>query len=189
MDSKSTEIIARSSFGTIKPQSIPSGLYVMRYDENQQTLRLEKNTKKGPGGSHQEAWALCEELVDKLKLQAESDPIEYTSTAVELNTLKNFLVKSTAKYNPPDIRGEINYQLKGGTWIFEQNSKKSIGRIQRSIISDKIIMPSRNADPDELVASNKVIISIAKATFQSASERFPKSICRSIANKYSRYIF
>lgn len=188
LDEQSINVIARSALGVPIQTQIPGGLYVMRYDDTSKILTLKKNTKKGSGGSHQDAWKLWEELVEKLKTQTGADPVEYASIAVDLAAHKNFLVRSTSKYNPPDIRGEINYQFKGGSWVFEKKSKDSIERIQRSIASQQITQPARTPNPEGLVASNKMIIGLAKAVFQNASERYPASICRSLSNRYSSYI-
>ena len=106
----------------------------MHYNVMSKILTLKKNLKKS-GGSHQEAWQLWEGLVEKLRVSTNTDPVEYASTSIDLSAHKNFLVKSTAKYNPPEIRGEINYQFRGGSWIFETKAKDTINRIQRSISS------------------------------------------------------
>lgn len=187
LDSRSASAITRSSFWQKNPLPIPTGLYVMRYNNLTQILTLKKNVKKGPGGSHQEVWKLWEELVEKLKSRTDSDLVEYISTAVDLAAHKSFLTKSTAKYNPPDIRNEINYQFKGGSWVFEANSRRSIDRIQRSIADTHSEILTQTSTPEGLVSNNKIIIGLAKAVFLHAADKYPKSICRSLASKYSSF--
>lgn len=188
LDNESIAIINRCLYGIETQTQVKSGLYVMHYDDASSILTLKKNIKKSLGGSHQDAWKLWENLVIKLNNQTQTDLAEYLSISIDLTAHRNFLVRSTAKYNPPDIRGEINYQFKGGSWIFENKSQESIKRIQRSIASQEITQPTKNPSPEGLVASNKMIIGLAKAIFQHAADRYPTSICRSLANKYSLYV-
>ena len=126
IDSKGIASIERSNFGTKPNFVVPSGLYIMAYNDSSKTLKLTKNAKKS-GGSHQDAWKLWEALIDRLRLQTDTDPVEYVATSIDLAEHKRFLVRSTSKYNPPEIRGEINYQFRGGAWIFEKGSSKSVG--------------------------------------------------------------
>jgi len=186
IEAKGAASIQRSYYESAKAPSIPTGLYFMDYDDHSKTLILKKKLKKS-GGSHQDAWQLWEALVDKIKAQAENDLAEYTETSISFSEHKRLLVKSTSKYNPPEIRGEINYQFKGGAWIFEKNSARSIGALQRSISGGAPISLVSSA-PLTLIASNKLIIDLAKAVFTYASNKYPKSICRSLLNQYDSYI-
>ena len=185
LDEKASKAIEKSSIGAPLTFSLPTGLYVMRYDKGSCTLTLTKNTKRKSGGSHQDAWRLWAELIDKLRQKTNVDLVEYASTAVDLAMHKSFLIKSTAKYSPPEIRGEINYQFKGGAWIFESKATESIAKIHRLITSEKPPKQIDVANAEGLIASNRVIIDFAKGVFIQAAENYPKSICRSIANKYS----
>lgn len=180
--------ITRSNYGVQPPHPIPCGLYVMRYDDSSKILTLKKTLKKKSGGSHQDAWQLWDELIDKLRSKTDSDPVEYASTSIELAEHKSFLVKSTAKYNPPEIRGQINYQFKGSSWVFEKNASETIDRLKRSIISTQLYAATKASTPEGLITNNKIIIGLAKAAFLHASERYPKGISRSLANKYSSYM-
>lgn len=188
LDMKSVQSLERSNYG-IKPSfTIPSGLYVMSYDKRSETLKLVKNTKKN-GGSHQDAWQLWESVVDQLRQLTNTDPVEYAATSINLTEHKRFLVRSTSKYNPPEIRGEINYQFRGGTWLFEKDSAKSVGILQRSLSEN--IVPSATvmaATPAGLISANKFIIGLAKAVFLYVSEKYPNGICRSLSNKYKSYL-
>ena len=178
--------LADVGYGTpITP--VPTGLYVMRYDDSSKILTLTKNQKKS-GGSHQEAWQLWDELVEKLRAQTNADATEYARISLDLAEHKRFLTRSTAKYNPPEIRGEINYQFKGGSWVFEKDSAKSIRTLQQSIVETHPLVTSRLATPEGLVANNRIIIGLAKALFMHACEKYPNSFCRSLSNKYKSYI-
>ena len=116
-----------------------------------------------------------------------NDPVEYARTSQDLDEHKNFLVKSTDKYSPPEIRGEINYQFKGSTWIFEPKAKDKIDKLQRSILNTKLFSSTGDYTPEGLVSNNKLIIELANAVFLHAAQRYPRGICRSLANKYSKY--
>lgn len=188
LDSRASTAIERSALGIVLTSKIPAGLYTMDYNDQSNILTLKKKNKKNSGGSHQDVWQLWDSLVDKLKTQTNIDPVEYACTAIELAEHRRFLVRSTAKYNPPEIRGEINYQFKGGSWIFEVKAQDSIDRIQRSISNQKLLNLTPSSTPEGLIESNKFIIGLAKAVFLHGVERYPNGICRTLANKYSAYI-
>ena len=187
LDNHGTSAIERSNLGTPLSLPVPGGLYVIRYDSSSKILTLTKNLKKS-GGSHQSAWQLWEELVEKLRAQTSVDLIEYARISIDLAEHKRFLTRSTSKYSPPEIRGEINYQFRGGAWIFEKNSKKSIGILQRSIADTQLPTSSGASTPEGLIINNKIIISLAKAVFMHISDKYPKGICRSLSNKYKAYL-
>ncbi len=190
LDSKGVASIERSIYGPKPSFTIPSGLYFMTYDVASTTLKLTKNTKKS-GGSHQETWQRWEELLDRLCHQTNTDPVEYAAISMYLLEHKRFLVRSTSKYNPPEIRGEINYQFRGGSWVFEKNASKSVGILQRSLSAEGVLPPPpppTAVTPEGLISTNKFIISLAKAVFLHVSEKYPKGVCRSISNKYKSYI-
>lgn len=187
LDSRGTDAITRSNLGSSASLPVPGGLYIMHYDDASMILTLKKNLKRS-GGSHQEAWQLWEGLVEKLRIGTNTDPVEYASTSIDLSEHKKFLVRSTAKYNPPEIRGEINYQFRGGSWIFEHKAKDKIARLQRSISSTQSQTATRTPTPEGLVSNNIIIIGLAKAVFLHIADKYPKGICRSLANKYSNYV-
>jgi hypothetical protein len=187
IDNRGTKVIERSAYGTHPSVTVPGGLYIIRYDSSSEILTLTKNLKK-PGGSHQQAWQLWEELVEKLSAQASADLIEYARISIDLAEHKRFLTRSTSKYNPPEIRGEINYQFIGGAWIFEKNAKKSVEILQRSIADTKLTMTSDASTPEGLILNNKIIIGLAKAVFMHASDKYPRGVCRSLSNKYKAYV-
>jgi hypothetical protein len=187
IDTRGTSAIEQSSYDAPPSFPVPGGLYVIRYDSSSETLTLTKNLKKS-GGSHQDAWQLWEELVEKLRAQTSSDPIEYAGISIDLAEHKRFLTRSTAKYSPPEIRGEINYQFKGGTWVFEKNAEKLIGILQRSFADTQPLTSSCASTPEGLILNNKIVINLAKAVFMHASDKYPKSVSRSLSNKYKAYV-
>lgn len=188
IDPKGVLAIERSNFGSKPNFDIPAGLYVMTYEESSRTLTLTKNAKKS-GGSHQDAWYLWEKLIDRLRNQTNTDPVEYATISLDLIEHKRFLVRSTSKYNPPEIRGEINYQFRGGSWVFEKDAARSVGVLQRSLSAkDHLGAPVTAATLAGLISTNRFIISLAKAVFLHASDKYPKGVCRSISNKYKVYV-
>jgi len=90
--------------------------------------------------------------------------------------------------NPPEIRDEINYQFKGGTWIFENDAVSSVGKLQRPISTTHILAFDGESTPVGMITNNKIIIGLAVSIFSYAVERYPKSSCRALANKYSNYV-
>lgn len=188
LDSRGVASIERSNYGAKPNFTIPGGLYVMVYDEPSKILRLTKNTKRS-GGSHQDAWRLWDDLIDRLRSRTNTDPVEYAALSIDLAEHKRFLVRSASKYNPPEIRGEINYQFRGGAWVFEKGASKSVGILQRSLSADGVpSMSVAAATPAGLISINKFIIILAKEVFLHASEKYPRGVCRSISNKYKFYI-
>lgn len=187
LDSNATKAVTRN-FCEFSQATVPNGLYLLSYDVPTQTLTLRKNLKKSSGGSHQDAWQLWVKLVEKLSAETSSDPVEYAATSVELSEHKKFLLKSSGKFNPPEIRGEINYQFKGGAWIFEENAEDSIRRQQQAIIDPQSQAAINLSSPEGLIFNNKIIIGLAKAVFTHSSHNYPRSICRSLANKYANYV-
>jgi hypothetical protein len=188
LDSRATDEIQKNYLTAVTKNPIPEGLYTLRYNNLTKTLTLIKKTKKRPGGSHQEVWQLWLELIEKLSIETSTDITEYLGASIDLAEHKAFIVKSDAKFNPPEIRGEINYQFRGGAWIFEKNANNSIRRLQNAISDSNFRSSHRAPSPEGLVSSTKLIIGLATAVFLSCSEKYPKGICRSLANKYSKYI-
>lgn len=186
LDARGTSSIAQSCYKAHSTCTVPLGLYTIKFDVTSEVLTLTKKIKKS-GGSHQDAWQLWEELIEKLCLQTVTDPNEYAGISMDLIEHKQFLKKSTGKYNPPEIRGEINYQFRGNSWIFEKNASRSIGILQRSISSAQS-SPLKEVTPKGLIANNKIIINLAKAVFIHAAEKYPKGVCKVLLNKYKFYI-
>jgi hypothetical protein len=165
---------------------IPKGNYVLHYDESRKLIFLRKINRKG--GSHVEAWKLWLELINKLNENTNTDTIEYATVSIGLNAHKNFLMRSTGVYNPPEIRGEINYQFKGGLWSFEKNPNASIRKAQTLMAQQALPTAPMKVNPDAMVANNNVIINLAKQMFLHSSRNYPRSICSSLANQYRSYL-
>jgi hypothetical protein len=188
LDITATNNILRNQDGPTKLSEFPSGLYTLTYDDKSKTIYLRKNLKKGSGGSHIDAWHLWEDLVSKMQANTTKDIAEYINESVDLSTHKKYLIRSTGKYSPPEVRGEINYQFKGGTWIFEKNSQKSVQRLQSAIQDSSMTINSALVNPETLISNNKIIVHLAKTAFLHSADKYPKSICRSLKNKYSTYM-
>ena len=124
----------------------------------------------------------------RLLKEAETDTVEYANTAIQLSEHRSFVVKSTDQYTPPELRGEINYQFRGGVWIFEKNSSKSINELQ-SFISQPAVAPMKMpVNIRSLMSNNKIIIELAKKMFLHGANNYPRSICRYLAHKYSTHL-
>ncbi|GAB3547376.1 hypothetical protein GCM10027343_26540 [Noviherbaspirillum agri] len=187
LDSTATNLILRAQLSKTKVNSVPGGLYVLRYDDVNKNITLKTRSKKN-GGSHQEAWQLWVELVDKLQNAANSDIGEYAREVGDLIAHKAFLVRSVGHYNPPELRGEINYQFKGGAWKFEKDSAKTVRKLQLAIEQPNTSTADRGVNAESLITNNKIIINLAKAIFLHSSERYPKSVSSSIKNMYGAYV-
>lgn len=185
LDSSATTAIKNSYFGSNTLPSIPEGLYELSFGKSTQILTLKKMSKGG--GSHMDAWKMWAVIIDQMLGEANSDPTEYTSEFVTLAAHKQFVIRATGKYRPPEIRGQINYQFRGGAWRFEKNAKQNITMLQRGI-ADISALPISTADPVAMLRNNYFIYSLALAFFRAAAENYPRSITRSIQNKYSDVI-
>lgn len=71
LDSGAVSVIQSNCIGFSAPSVIPTGLYVLRYNESSRILSLQKDNR-GSGGSHKDAWRLWSELIDKMLSVAES---------------------------------------------------------------------------------------------------------------------
>jgi hypothetical protein len=185
LDSSAVSAINNSIIGGSTSIIIPTGLYVIEYDEPAKTLILKKKKKRGTGGSHQDAWRLWSELIDKMLIRAETDINEYANTSIQLSEHRAFVVKSSDHYNPPEMRGEINYQFKGGVWIFERDSSRSIIELQTFIMQPPTNPARKPLNVKNLMLNNKIIIELSIKIFNYGARNFPRSISRSISHKYS----
>lgn len=172
--------------GENRVASIPKGKYVLRYEEAANILTLRFDKRSGSGGSHKDAWALWLDLVNKINQNSNVDPTEYAALSVSLSAHRNFVLRSAGRYNPPELRGEINYQFKGGLWGFE--SESVIRGAQNAILNQLFPVPHMRVNSEALIANNNLIIRLAKETFLHSSSSYPRSISRSLANKYSEYL-
>jgi hypothetical protein len=184
LDDQAVHLIKNNYIGQNLTTNVPGGLYTLRYDVFGKIVNLKKR-KKSPGGSHVEAWNLWVELVDRLSANSAKDMVEYGKQAIELAAHKKFLVRSQGKYSPPELRADINYQFKGGVWVFEDGHSKSVPRVQASIASSSDPMISQNMDTDSLISNNKFIVNLARNLFEHSANSYPKAIARSLRHAYS----
>jgi len=188
LDKNTMDAIGKSLLSGSPAATIPSGLYLLTYNESGGTLSLAKNLRRSGGGSHQDAWMLWGQLVAKLQIASQSDPREYARVSVDLIEHNRFLQLSTGHFRPPEIRGEINYQFKGGTWEFESKAIDSIRKVQLAIRQTRQGTISRAHSWEGLVSNNLIIIELARSIFCHFAENYPRSIFRSVANKYKASI-
>lgn len=181
LDGAGVAAILRNNLLGAPLPNIPEGLYELSCDVPNMTVTLRKKQKGG--GSHQDAWAMWAEMLSEMQAVADQDPVEYASESMALTVHKKFLVRSTGKYRPPEIRGEINYQFRGKCWRFEKNAVKDIALLQKGITDSSMLSQSKD-DAATLLRNNHLIFSIATALFNSMAERYPRSIARSLRNQY-----
>lgn len=183
LGSDAVKAIKNNMFGGTLSQ-IPEGLYMIAYDRVNKILTLRK--KKKSGGSHKDAWAMWESLLNNMISAAATDDVEYASESVSLQAHKKFILRSTGMFRPPELRGEINYQFVGGSWRFEKESEKSIRLLQTNLrLLDPTSLPLADIDISALLKNNYFIYSLAKNFFRSAAENYPRSITRKIFNEYA----
>lgn len=184
IDSNLTREIKRNYYGS-PDQEIKSGIYFITSNEAQSKLTLKQNLTRKPGGSHQDLWKLWIELIDKIKLQTMVDIEEYIDIDNQLNSYKMFLSSTSLQYGPPAVRGKVNYQFKGKSWVFEDKSRDEIRIFQNLIKNSQTEPPNREQTVKNLIFNNMFIINFAFQVFQHYTNNFPRSISRSIKNKYS----
>lgn len=188
LDKSTMDAIGKNLLSGPPAATIPSGLYSLTYDESGGTLSLVKNLRRSGGGSHQEVWMLWFQLVAKMQTNSQKDPREYAAVALDLIEHKRFLELSTGHFRPPELRGEINYQFKGGTWEFESSAIDSIRKAQLAIRQARQGIISRAHSWEGLVSNNLLIIELARSIFCHFAANYPRSIFRSVANKYKTII-
>lgn len=183
LNSESVRAIKNNIFHS-SAQTIPEGLYQLRYDSNEKLLTL--NKKKKTGGSHKDAWAIWETIINEMILVCKSDDVEYAAEEVLLKAHKQFVLRAEGYFRPPEIRGEINYQFRGGCWRFEKNSEKSIRLLQGGLKTLESPGSSLSSvDLDALLRNNEFIFSLAQEVFKTSAKDHPRSIARAVLNEYS----
>jgi hypothetical protein len=183
LDQNAINQIKINSLGLQYTGIIPTGLYTIKFNAADNTITLSKRVKNG--GSHIEAWGLWEELIDRMNMSAQSDIAEYMKASILLSEHKKFIVKSTGRYTPPEIRGDINYKFEGATWYFEKHSQPTIQSIQSEILSPKYNILKSHNEIKNFLCCNNLIIALATKVFKHASMSYKRSIFRS---KYNQYI-
>ncbi|NPU90781.1 MAG: hypothetical protein HPY82_02625 [Gammaproteobacteria bacterium] len=187
LDDNAVQMVKKNQLGQPSAMVVPSGLYTLRYDVAGKVATLTKR-KKSSGGSHAEAWQLWVGLVDALSSNTVADIVEYGKEAIDLAAHKKFLVKYQGKYSPPELRAEINYQFKGGVWVFEKDKSQSVARVQASIASAASLAIGQGLDTDSLISNNKFIVNLARAIFEYSANSYPKAISRSLRHTYAEFI-
>lgn len=189
LDSSSVSRIEQCCYGASSGiNGTPArGLYIIKYNADTQVLTMRKPQARS-GGSHVDAWRLWVEFIDRLVAHSEKDMSEYASEALLLSLHKSFVQRSVGHFNPPILRGEINYQFKGGVWPFERNSTNSIRSLKNSIVAPLNRSLESLTPWEGLVENNKIIMDLAARTFDHAADSYPKSICRSLKNKHKKLL-
>jgi hypothetical protein len=188
LDKSTMDAIGKNLLSGQPAANIPSGLYSLTYEESGCTLSLVKVLRRFGGGSHQDAWMLWSQLVAKMQANSQKDPREYSAVALDLIEHKRFLELSTGRFRPPELRGEINYQFKGGTWEFESSAIDSIRKAQLAIRQERHGTISCAHSWEGLVSNNLLIIELSRTIFCHFAASYSRSIFRSVANKYKTLI-
>lgn len=187
LDDQAVQLVKAGQLGQPSATVVPSGLYTLRYDVVGKIATLTKR-KKSSGGSHADAWRLWLNLVDMLSANSAADISEYGKESIELAAHKKFLVISQGKYSPPELRAEINYQFKGGVWVFEKIKSSSVTRVQASITSEANTTLGQSLDTDSLISNNKFIVGLARAIFEHSANAYPKAISKSLRHTYAEFL-
>jgi hypothetical protein len=183
IDAKVIKRIRECSFGIVVPELIPKGLYRFQYSETTETLTLEKLPKGG--GSHKDAWKEWENLVTRIKKHVDADIIEYADADLVLTTHLDFVVKTPKEhYNPPEIRGEINYQFTNSTWFFEGITDDRARLLNSKIRSIDYSFTSSDERVIKFTANNALIFRLAKDMFDHLVESYPRGAYQNIKNKH-----
>ncbi|BET24518.1 hypothetical protein EV673_1611 [Limnobacter thiooxidans] len=155
----------------------------MEFDQSSSDLKLTRQIDKKKGGSHQDAWRMWSLIIDQMIEKMNSDSDEYVKEQIDLLEHKKYV----KDLRPPSVRGEINYQFKGGLWIFEGKKSSFKTIISKALEDDTVLFNS--SDPLlKFIYHNKSIIFTANLFFESIVSRNPGSICSGIKNKYKDYI-
>ncbi|MEZ7210846.1 hypothetical protein HN028_11180 [Pantoea ananatis] len=186
IDKGTLKMILRTNLTGSTFNNVESGLNLMTYDRGCENITLEKKDKKG--GSHIDAWSAWVSVVERIIIEADSDIQEYAETAVYLSEHLSFIKRSNDTFSPTVIRNEVNYQFANDAWCFDGLTKEKMRRVRKAISENKLSLNNSGDLVENLICNNNLIISLAKKTFNLASESNSKSICRSILNMYKRKI-
>lgn len=162
------------------------GLSTMIFCENCVNITLIKNEKGG--GSHKEAWAIWANIIDDLIKYCKSDDVEYSSLELELKEHMRFVKVNDQTFNPSEIRAEVNYQFKGQSWCFEDDTNGKISTIQNSIAEDTFSLDGKEDKLLKLINNNKLIIMLARDFFKKSNDDFSQGICRSLRHQFKNKI-
>lgn len=162
--------------------SVQSGLSTMLFSDDCVNISLTKNDKGG--GSHKEAWSIWVSILAQLIDQCKSDDMEYSSLELELKQHMSFIKINDQKFSPSEIRAEVNYQFKGQSWCFEDDTNGKIAIIQNSIAENSFSLSDTDDKLVKLINNNKLIINLARDFFKKANDDYSQGICRSLRNQF-----
>nr|WP_314523536.1 hypothetical protein [uncultured Lelliottia sp.] len=180
IDDASLKTITKSS--TVPIANPSGGLNTITFSDDCTQVVITKNEKGG--GSHKDAWAIWAKILDKIITEAQKDDHEYSSLELTLVMHRNFITTNDHKYNPSDIRGEVNYQFKGDSWCFENNINHRVSTLHKEIVNDSYSLVDTGDRIINLINNNQFIINLARSYFKLSTEQYSYGICRSIQNQY-----
>lgn len=173
--------------GSVVPMDgIRSGLSTMEFSIDCKELIITKNEKGG--GSHKDAWAIWVKIINQLINECKKDHVEYSSLEMELLAHKSFIAVNDQKFNPSEIRGEVNYQFKGNSWCFEDETNSRVSLVTKELTKDDYNLTSSDDKILKLINNNKFIINLAKLFFEYASTEYKNGICRSLHHQFKNKI-
>ncbi|MER1492621.1 hypothetical protein [Enterobacter cloacae] len=170
----------------VQMDGIRSGLSTIEFSLDCKELIITKNEKGG--GSHKDAWAIWIKIINQLIIECKKDDAEYSSLEMDLLSHKNFIAVNDQKFNPSEIRGEVNYQFKGNSWCFEDNTSSCINLVTKELGSDDYNLIGSEDKILKLINNNKFIINLAKLFFNYSSSEYKNGICRSLQHQYKNRI-
>lgn len=180
LDDKAVKALKRHSVVNI--DEIQSGLCTLNISQDCKDVLITKNERGG--GSHKDAWSIWVTILTDIINLCKSDPEEYSKLEIDLLAHKKFIAVNDKKFNPSDIRGEVNYQFKGDAWCFEEKTKTRVQLITRALSSDECDLYSESDKILRLVNNNKFIINFARMFFEYSKVEYAHGICRSIHHQY-----
>lgn len=184
IDERSLRSIKSSSL--VDSNNLKSGLCTLEFTQCCKNVKITKND--GGGGSHKDAWNIWGRIVDALIVECKKDTSEYASLELELLSHKRFITIDNSRFNPSEIRGEVNYQFKGEAWCFENNTGSQCRPITKVLSVDEFDLALTDSRVSNLINNNKLIINLARSFFNYSRESFSQGICRSLHNQFKEKI-
>ncbi|ARD58961.1 hypothetical protein Y71_03155 [Kosakonia radicincitans DSM 16656] len=184
LDDKAVKAFKKSAL--VPLDKLQAGLSTLEFTEDCRDITIIKNDKGG--GSHKDAWSIWTKILNNLIIACQSDPVEYASTAIKLIEHRRFIAVNDKKFNPSDIRGEVNYQFRGDSWCFEEKTNDRINMINQELIDDDYDLFNRSDRIQNLINNNKFIINLARVFFEYSMEAYPNGICKSIRHQFKNKI-
>ncbi|CAM7593858.1 hypothetical protein PHDIMM138B_18220 [Phytobacter diazotrophicus] len=180
LDEKAIKSFRKSA--VVSLDNIQSGLSTIEFSENCKDIVIVKNDKSG--GSHKDAWSIWAKILSHLITACQNDPVEYGATAIELIEHRRFIAVNDKKFNPSDIRGEVNYQFRGNSWCFEEKTNDRIRAINQELLNDDCNVFNSADRIQNLINNNKFIINLARHFFEYSLDAYPNGICKNIRHQF-----